>query len=157
MSKIKKINAVVITSTFNEDIVNNLYLGVERCFSDNALKGKIFRIFVPGAFELPYMAKQVIDKEGDNPLIDCNCIITLGCIIKGETAHFEYISNACANALANLTLQSKIPIMFGVITAYDKDQAIARSKTDFNSNENLNIGYNAADAAIKTLVSLEDI
>ena len=155
MSKLKKINVVVISSRFNEDIVNNLYLGVERCFKDSALEVNIHRTFVPGAFELPYMAKQFVDKDVNNSPIDC--IITLGCIIKGETAHFEYISNACVNALASLTLQSKIPIMFGVITAYDKNQAIARSKTDFNSNKNLNIGYNVADAAIKTLLSLEDL
>ena len=167
MSKLKKINVVVISSRFNEDIVNNLYLGVERCFIDSALEVNIHRAFVPGAFELPYMAKQFVDKdakyslkkslEAAYSLAKVDCIITLGCIIKGETAHFEYISNACSNTLASLTLQSKIPIMFGVITAYDKDQAIARSETDFNSNKNLNIGYNVADAAIKTLLSLEDL
>ena len=82
-----------------------------------------------------------------------DCIITLGCIIKGETAHFEYISNACANTLSQLTIQSEIPIMFGVITAYNREQAIARSQVDFDNKDNLNIGFNVANAAAQTLIS----
>ncbi len=80
-----------------------------------------------------------------------DCIITLGCVIKGETAHFEFISSACANALAQLTLQSKVPIMFGVITAYNKSQALDRSKINFDNKDNLNIGYNVANCCNKNL------
>jgi len=147
----EKYNIFVISSDFNNDIVENLFLGVNKCFKDKSFSGNITRVNVPGAFELPYMAKQIVKSKNEN----IDCIITLGCVIKGETAHFEYISNACTQSLANLTIQSNVPIMFGVITAYNKEQAIIRSGTDFKAENNYNIGYNVASAAIKTITSKE--
>jgi 6,7-dimethyl-8-ribityllumazine synthase len=147
----EKYNIFVISSDFNNDIVENLFLGVNKCFKDKSFSGNITRVNVPGAFELPYMAKQIVESKNEN----IDCIITLGCVIKGETAHFEYISNACTQSLANLTIQSNVPIMFGVITAYNKEQAIKRSATDFEEETNYNIGYNVASAAIKTITSKE--
>jgi len=138
-----------IKSNFNSDIVDNLHSGVNESLSNS--EDEIIQlepIYVPGAFELPYMAKKVIDSEKYKEL---DCIITLGCVIKGETAHFEYISSACANALATLNINSKIPILFGVITAFSKEQAIARSEINFNNPNNRNIGFNVANAA-KTLM-----
>ena len=138
-----------IKSTFNSEIVDNLHYGVNKSLENS--EAKIFQlepINVPGAFELPYMAKKVLDNEEYK---DIDCIITLGCVIKGETAHFEYISSACANALATLNINSKIPILFGVITALNKEQAIARSEINFNNPDNRNIGFNVANAA-KTLM-----
>jgi|TARA_B110000263_G_C15094323_1_gene412287 6,7-dimethyl-8-ribityllumazine synthase len=142
-------NITVISSEFNADIVNNLYLGVEKFFKEKCPFAliEINEIKAPGSFELPYIAKRVLEKK------NTDCIITLGCIIKGETAHFEYISNACANTLSQLTIQSEIPIMFGVITAYNREQAIARSQVDFDNKDNLNIGFNVANAAAQTLIS----
>tara|TARA_X000001036_G_C20635118_1_gene788766 strand:- start:676 stop:1182 length:507 start_codon:yes stop_codon:yes gene_type:complete len=156
-----KLNIVVIRSQFNSDIVSNLYLGVEKCFEDRKIQiNPIEQIEVPGAFELPYMTQQVLNKnfkdEHSNILVNPDCIITLGCVIKGETAHFEYISNACANTLSQLTINNcGVPIMFGVITAYTREQALKRSEVNFDNQENLNIGYNVTNAAIETLLSLE--
>ena len=147
----ERYNIFVISSDFNNDIVENLFLGVNKCFKDKSFSGNITRVNVPGAFELPYMAKQIVESKNEN----IDCIITLGCVIKGETANFEYISNACTQSLANLTIQSNVPIMFGVITAYNKEQAIKRSGTDFKEENNYNIGYNVASAAIKTIISKE--
>ena len=139
-----------IKSTFNSDIVDNLHYGVNESLSNSEVKiVQLDPIYVPGAFELPFMAKKVIDSEAYKEL---DCIITLGCVIKGETAHFEYISSACANALATLNINSEIPILFGVITAFTKEQAIARSEINFNSSNNRNIGFNVANAA-KTLMA----
>jgi len=138
-----------IKSNFNSDIVDNLHSGVNESLSNSEVEIiQLEPIYVPGAFELPYMAKKVIESEEYKEL---DCIITLGCVIKGETAHFEYISSACANALATLNINSKIPILFGVITAFSKEQAIARSEINFNSPNNRNIGFNVANAA-KTLM-----
>jgi len=156
LNNIGVINAVVILSEFNKDIVENLYKGVQKRFSENALKINEKKIYVPGAFELPFIAKEIQKKDFDNDK-KLNFIITLGCIIKGETAHFDYISNACTNSLANLNLQSHIPIIFGVITAYNKEQAISRSQTDFKNNDNLNIGYNVANAAFKVIESIKKV
>ena len=138
-----------IKSTFNSEIVDNLHYGVNKSLENSEVEIiQLEPIHVPGAFELPYMAKKVLDNEEYK---DIDCIITLGCVIKGETAHFEYISSACANALATLNINSKIPILFGVITALNKEQAIARSEIDFNNPDNRNIGFNVANAA-KTIM-----
>ena len=161
----EKINVVVIKSAFNSEIVDNLYRGVEKSFNDKKLSHVMEVIEVPGAFEIPYMANLVLhrplnfaDIPGSKyrvPVLP-DCIITLGCVIKGETAHFEYISNSCASTLSQLTLKSSgIPIMFGVITAYTREQALKRSEVNFGSQENINIGYNAANAAIEILSSKE--
>ena len=85
MSK-KKIKVIVIRSEFNEDIVENLYSGVKKCFEDEKILFEIKDIKVPGAFELPYMAKQALALQPD-------CIITLGCVIKGETGSITTISH----------------------------------------------------------------
>ena len=162
----EKIKVVVIRSAFNSEIVDNLYKGVEKSFNDKKLSHVIEVIEVPGAFEIPYMANLVLSRQRsdfadipelkDNRPVRPDCIITLGCVIKGETAHFEYISNSCASTLSQLTLKSSgIPIMFGVITAYTREQALKRSEVNFGSQENINIGYNIANAAIEILSSKE--
>ena len=94
----KNINAAIILSEFNIDVVENLYLGVKKCFDENnQININEKKIYVPGAFELAYMAKEIQIK--DLKIKQLDFIITLGCVIKGETAHFEYISGACANSL----------------------------------------------------------
>ena len=92
------------------------------------------------------MIKYVLNN--DNP----DVIISLGVLIKGETAHFEYISNAVTNSISSLTIQSNIPIIFGVITAYDMNQAKARS--DIKNIEN-NKGYQAMNTALYMLDKYE--
>ena len=80
----------------------------------------------------------------------------MGCVVKGDTAHFEYISGSCANALANLNIHSKIPVLFGVVTAYNRKQAEERSQINFDHADNRNIGFNVANAA-KILLSSETL
>jgi 6,7-dimethyl-8-ribityllumazine synthase len=98
------------------------------------------------------MANQVLKSRND-----VKFIITLGCVIKGETAHFEYISGATSNALANLTIQNNVPILFGVITSYTRDQALARSQVNFNEVNNYNIGYNVTEAAFEIINSVSTL
>lgn len=151
----KNINAIVILSEFNLDIVKNLYLGVKKSFDQSVHVIEHKKIHVPGAFELTFMAKKIQQDDYKDKKLDF--IITLGCIIKGESAHFEYISNACTSSIAHLNLKSHIPIMFGVITAYNKDQAFKRSEINFSCKENYNIGYEVANAAIFMHNSIENI
>ena len=141
---------IVICSKFNEEIVENLYLGVEKSLHERNVNFQrdLIKITVPGAFEIPYMAKKILKKRND-----IKFIITLGCVIKGETAHFEYICSASSNAIANLTLDSNVPIMFGIITAYTRQQALARSGVNFDEAGNYNIGYNVTEAAFATIDS----
>ena len=137
----------IIKSEFNEEINNNLLKGVEKCITENSnLSIKTNVINVPGSFEIPYICNRLVNGKKKY-----NAIITLGCIIKGQTAHFEYISASVINSLANLNAKSNIPILLGIITSYDRNQALNRSMTNFDEENNLNIGYNACSAAIKLL------
>ena len=149
-----KDKVIVICSKFNEEIVGNLYLGVKKSLQENNtdLQKDLVKVSVPGTFEIPYMTNKVLNK-----INDIRFIITLGCVIKGETAHFEYICSASSNAIANLTLKSSVPIMFGVITSYTREQALARSQTNFNEADNCNIGYNVTKAAFETIYSESNI
>jgi 6,7-dimethyl-8-ribityllumazine synthase len=130
----------IIGSTFYPDLLDNLFQGTKEAV--NLVHNKVSFISVPGAFEIPGMAKKIIDNE--NP----DLIITLGVLIKGETAHFEYISSAVSNSISALSIQSKIPIIFGIITAYNKEQAITRSSLRNIKN---NKGYQAMQTGIDML------
>ncbi len=101
---------------------------------------------VPGAFELPAAAKMLLL----NYKLDA--IICIGCIIKGETKHDEYISNAVAGGIMNLSLVSGKPIVFGILTPNDMQQAIDRSGGKFG-----NKGIEAAHTAIKMIHLAEEI
>ncbi len=129
-------NIYIISSVFYADLSSNLINGAQEAAKDILDTNVINVITVPGAFEIPGMVKKIINNQ--NP----DLIITLGVLIKGETAHFEYISNAVSNSISILTIQSDIPIIFGIITAYDKEQAISRSS---------NKGYEAMETGLKML------
>ena len=75
---------------------------------------------MPGAFEIPGTVKQILNKSKSS------CVICLGSVIKGETAHFDYISKGVTDGIMRLTLSTDIPIIFGVLTAYNYEQALNR-------------------------------
>ena len=138
-------NIFVIGSTFYADLLDNLFQGVKEAVNEvgkNNLSDNYKFVSVPGAFEVPGMVKTIIDNEKPD------LIITLGVLIKGETAHFEYISSAVSNSISALSIQSKIPIIFGIITAYNKEQAITRSSLHNIKN---NKGYQAMQTGIDML------
>ena len=81
---------------------------------------------VPGAFEIPGTVKQLLNDKHEVMIIDA--IITLGCVIKGETAHFEYISSSVTDSISQLSVESDIPVIYGILTVYDYEQAIERSE-----------------------------
>ncbi len=116
----KKYNIIIVISEFNKTITDGLLNGAKQAFDDN--NGKDLTIIkVPGAFEIPGMVKQILDNK--NP----DLIITLGVLIKGETTHFEYISESVAQSISKLTISSNVPIIFGVITALNYMQASERA------------------------------
>ena len=136
---------LIVVAGYYKDISDQM-LNSTINFLNKKLKYQI--IEVPGIFEIPVVISKNIKKY--------NGIIALGCVIKGETAHFEYISGSCANALANLNIHSKIPVLFGVVTAYNRKQAEERSQINFDHADNKNIGFNVANAA-KILLSSETL
>jgi 6,7-dimethyl-8-ribityllumazine synthase len=114
----------IIGSIFYPDLLNNLFQGTKEAV--NLAHNRVSFISVPGAFEIPGMAKKIIDNE--NP----DLIITLG----------------VSNSISALSIQSKIPIIFGIITAYNKEQAITRSSLHNIKN---NKGYQAMQTGIDML------
>ena len=120
-------NIAIVIGEYNKEIVNNLLDGAMDCYKNNFktqyIDGSLDIYRVPGAFEIPSFIKNLIDK---NEKYDA--IIAFGSVIKGETAHFEYISNSVTDAIMNLSVNNAgIPILYGILTTYNYDQALERS------------------------------
>lgn len=112
----------IVVSEWNEEITSALLNGCQQALLDNdVLKENIRVIHVPGTYELPAGANLLFQRgkfEG---------IVCLGCVIKGETRHDEYINAAVAHGLTNLSLATNKPVIFGVLTTENMQQAIDRS------------------------------
>jgi 6,7-dimethyl-8-ribityllumazine synthase len=101
---------------------------------------------VPGSFELPITAKFLAGSKR------VDVIVCIGCLVKGETMHFEYIAQATANAIMQVSLETYVPCIFGVLTVLNKEQAISRSTG--TSNEGLSWGLTAVEMALNRLSAL---
>jgi 6,7-dimethyl-8-ribityllumazine synthase len=143
----KKVRIAVVVSRFNEGITNGLLQGALRELSKNKIHQDSINVFhCPGAFEIPQAAKEVCKSK------KYDAVICLGAVIKGETAHFEYISDAVSKGIMQLSLDYRIPVTFGVLTCYTEEQAAARS----GKNDN-NKGAEAARAALEMIGLLKSI
>lgn len=129
----------IIVSRFNEFITSKLVDGCLDALIRHGVKEEDLEIVkVPGSFEIPYLAKKMaISKKYD-------AIICLGVVIRGQTPHFNYICNEVAKGIANVSLESGIPVIFGVITSDTIEQAIERAGTKSG-----NKGFDAALAAME--------
>ena len=131
----------IVASNFNEEITSSLINGALRCYKDvyNNELNSDYIYKVPGAFEIPSFINRLLDN------IKVDAVVTLGCVIKGETAHFEYISKTVTDEIMNLSIHNNqnIPVIYGVLTTLDYQQALARTKQD-KSNK----GYEVMDSAI---------
>jgi 6,7-dimethyl-8-ribityllumazine synthase len=144
----------IVVSKFNEVVTSNLLNGAIEALKQNNIHGKNIKIFhVPGAFEIPLVLKKLCKKKGKDKF---NGLIALGCVIKGETAHFEYISNAVSNNIAQLNLDYEIPISFGVLTCYTPEQAFARCEME-PCNEDTNKGFESGLAVIDMIKLIKTI
>lgn len=129
----------VVVSRFNEDITKGLLKGALATLKEWKVKSdNITTVWVPGSFELPYGCQKLLDTKRPD------VVVALGCILKGETKHDEYIANAVSYGIMRLSLDYKIPIMFGVLTPNTLEQAKARSTGKFNK------GREATLAALET-------
>jgi 6,7-dimethyl-8-ribityllumazine synthase len=127
----------VIASRFNDEIVAGLLEGALTCLSRHGAKDDDITIYrVPGAFEIPTLAANVVDSH--------DALVALGCLIKGDTPHFDFISAQVTNDLSRVAIEAHLPIAFGVITCNTLQQAIERS-----SEGPSNKGWEAALAAIE--------
>ncbi|WP_374165639.1 6,7-dimethyl-8-ribityllumazine synthase [Arcticibacter sp. MXS-1] len=118
----KSYRFAIVTAQWNADITGKLYEGAyELLIRQDVLPQNILSVTVPGSYELISGADMVMR----NKKVDA--VICLGCVIKGETPHFDYICDAVANGLANAGLKHHIPVIFGVLTTNDETQARERA------------------------------
>lgn len=106
----------------------------------------VFTTYVPGAFELPVTARFLAASKR------VDVIICVGCLIKGDTMHFEYIAGAVANGIMQVSLESYVPCLFGVLTVLNKEQAIVRSQGE--KNEGLHWGKSAVEMGLARMSAL---
>jgi len=128
----------IVVSEWNDHITNGLFSGAEAALLDcGALLENIIRWNVPGSFELIYGAKRMMSQNVD-------CVITIGCVIKGETMHFEFVCEGVTQGIKDLNLAGDVPVIFCLLTDNNEQQSIDRS-----GGKHGNKGTEAAIAAIK--------
>jgi 6,7-dimethyl-8-ribityllumazine synthase len=144
ISGIKNINTkrfAIVVSQWNEDITEALYQATVSTLTAHGVKQKnILRKNIPGSFELSLGALRMAEKKS------INAVICLGCVIQGETPHFNYICQAVAYGLTEVSLKTRKPVIFGVLTTLNKQQALDRAGGKYG-----NKGEEAALTAIRML------
>jgi 6,7-dimethyl-8-ribityllumazine synthase len=129
----------VIVSRFNADITEGLLRGALSALrAADAAEGDVTIVHVPGAFELPLTALRLAETGR------FEAVIALGCLIKGDTMHFEYIAESVSHGLMQVSTSTGVPVAFGVLTTLNEDQALERA-VDGPGNK----GQEAAAAAIE--------
>ncbi len=131
----------IVVSEWNAEITESLYTGaVQTLIEQGAAKENIVRKTVPGSYELSLGAQWMAKRE------DIDAVICLGCVIQGETPHFDYICQAVAQGITSVALKYDKPVIFGVLTTLNHQQALDRA-----GGRHGNKGDEAAATAIKML------
>ncbi len=134
----KGLRFAIIVSRFNNFLTSKLLEGAIDCLKRHDVEeDSISVIWTPGSFEIPLTIKKVSQMKFD-------AIIALGVIIKGDTPHFDYVASETAKGIAQVSLELKIPVSFGIVTAENLEQAIERCGTKQG-----NKGFDAALTAIE--------
>lgn len=135
----------IVAARFNEIVVSKLLSGaIDGLVRHNVKEENITAAWVPGAFELPTVAKKMAESG------KYDVVIVLGAVIRGQTSHYELVCNEAAKGIAQISMQTGVPTMFGVITTENIEQAIARAGSKVG-----NKGYDCALSAIE-MVNLVD-
>ena len=131
----------IVVSEWNETITDGLYKGAETALLDcGVLPENIVKWDVPGSFELVYGSKKMIETQ------QVDCVIAIGCVIKGETMHFEFVCEGVTQGIKDLNIKYDVPTIFCVLTDNTMQQSIDRS-----GGKHGNKGVEAAVAALKML------
>ncbi len=135
----KGLKVGIVIGRFNEFIGNKLLDGAFDALKRHGMEEETLEVtWVPGAFEIPLVAKRAA-KSGRYDVV-----LTLGTVIRGDTPHFEYVASEVTKGIANASLDTETPIIYGVLTTDTIEQAIERSGTKAG-----NKGYDAAMSAIE--------
>jgi 6,7-dimethyl-8-ribityllumazine synthase len=127
----------VIASRFNDEIVSGLLDGAVECLTRHGARDEDVDLYrVPGAFEIPTLARELVSRY--------DAVIALGCLLRGDTPHFDFISAQVTNELSRVAVDARSPVAFGVITCNTYEQAAERSAKGSG-----NKGWEAALAAIE--------
>ncbi|MEA3464031.1 MAG: 6,7-dimethyl-8-ribityllumazine synthase [Patescibacteria group bacterium] len=138
----KGLKVAITQARFNPKITDALTKGAVKALKGAGVISKDIKIFqVPGSFEIPLICQKLArTKKFDG-------IITIGAVVKGETAHFDYIAKAAADGIMRVMLDQNIPVTFGIITTYNLQQAKVRAKNNKN-----NKGHEAALALVEMIL-----
>ena len=142
-SYFKNVKIGIVISEWNSEITKKLYDGAKKTLIDFGYND-IITEYVPGSFELPIASQIILEKNS------LDAVICLGCVIKGETKHFDFICNTTANGIKDVSLKYNIPVIFGVLTDNNIQQSIERSGGKYG-----NKGVEAAISAIKMISILK--
>ena len=112
----------IVVSRFNDLITERLLAGARACLLDHGVQERDIDIaWAPGAFELALAGRRLIETRG------CAGVIALGCVVRGDTPHFDFVAGAAATGLANVSATTGVPVAFGVLTTDTMEQALARA------------------------------
>ncbi len=137
----KDVKIGIVASRFNEFIVSKLISGAEDGLLRHDVSGdNITLAWVPGAFEIPLMAKKMAESG------KYDAVICLGAVIRGATSHYDYVCNEVSKGIAQVSLATGVPVMFGILTTDNIEQAIERAGTKAG-----NKGYDCALGAIEMI------
>lgn len=137
----------IVYSRYNEEVTSGLLSGAREYLKEKGLdEGACRLIEAPGAYEIPLLAQRAASSGAFDG------VICLGCLVKGDTAHFEYIAEAVSHGLMQVGLATGVPVAFGVLTTYTWEQALARSKPGAE-----NKGREAAGACFESIQALKTL
>ena len=133
------LRVAVVCARFNDFIVGSLLRGAcESWAQRGGDPGELVVVRVPGAFELPVAARRLAASGG------YSAVVALGCVIRGDTPHFDYVAGEAARGIGQAALETGVPVIFGVLTVDNVDQALERAATS-----RMNKGGEAMDVAIE--------
>lgn len=135
----KGLKIAIVASRFNEFIVNKLVSGAEDCLRrHNVAQEDMTLAWVPGAFEIPLAAKKIAQSG------KYDAVICVGAVIRGATSHYDYVCAEVSKGIASVSLETGVPVLFGVLTTDTIEQAVERAGTKAG-----NKGYDCAMSALE--------
>jgi len=143
----KNLKIAIVVSRWNEEVTGALLNGAVEALNEAGVsENNIIITYVPGTFELGLGAQYAAQDSS------INAVITLGCVIQGETRHFDFICDAAANGIMNVGLKYNKPVIFGVLTTDSQEQALARA-----GGKHGNKGVEAAVTALQMLAINQNV
>ena len=143
----ENLKIAIVASRFNEFIVSKLIGGAQDGLARHGVQEEnITLVWVPGAFEIPVIAKKLAASE------NYDAVICLGAVIRGATSHYDYVCAEVSKGIASVSLETGVPVMFGILTTDTIEQAIERAGTKAG-----NKGYDCALGAIEMVNLMKQI